>query len=170
MSFFFLLSKVISYPILTLIRVKLHFFFYFLIFILDLFIYLFIYLCFWSFFFPLVFSSLKLPSPSNHHTAAHVHESFFLFSQSLYPLTSSPLSSCSPSIGLSLFCLLALCFNLSFVSVLLIRFMFQSFFQMNFLSVYLREKTSTSACECLRILLMSYWTAFRPSVRDKLFS
>ena len=29
------------------------------------------------------------PSPSNHHTVVHVQESFFVFAQSLYPLTQS---------------------------------------------------------------------------------
>ena len=38
-------------------------------------------------FFPLPFSA-----PSNHHTVAHVHESFFFFAQSLHPLTA-PTSS-----------------------------------------------------------------------------
>ena len=35
---------------------------------------------------------LYLPPPSNHHTVVHVHESFFLFAQSLHPLTSHPLA------------------------------------------------------------------------------
>ena len=41
-------------------------------------------------FLPLPFSPLILPSPSSHHTLVHVPESFFLFSQSLHPLTSLP--------------------------------------------------------------------------------
>ena len=32
------------------------------------------------------------PPPSNHHTVVHVHESLFLFAQSLHPITS--LSHC----------------------------------------------------------------------------
>ena len=57
--------------------------------------------------FPLPFSPLTLPLPCNHHTVVHVHESFFLFAQSLHSLNApSQLSPCSPSIGLSLFCLL----------------------------------------------------------------
>ena len=35
-------------------------------------------------FFPLPFRPLYLPS--NHHTVVHVHESFFLFAQSLHPV------------------------------------------------------------------------------------
>ena len=35
---------------------------------------------------------LYFPPLSNHHTVVHVHESFFLFAQSLYPLTSTPLA------------------------------------------------------------------------------
>ena len=31
---------------------------------------------------------LYTPPPSNHHTIVHVHESFFLFAQSLHPLTT----------------------------------------------------------------------------------
>ena len=41
-------------------------------------------------FLPLPFSPLILPSPSSHHTLVHVPESFFLFAQSLHPLTSLP--------------------------------------------------------------------------------
>ena len=40
------------------------------------------------YFFPLSFSPLISPPPSNHHTIVHVHESFFLSAQSLNPLTS----------------------------------------------------------------------------------
>ena len=59
-------------------------------------------------FFPLPFSPLIPLSSSNHHTVVHVHESFFLFAQSLH-LQPSPLpqlSSCSPSMSVSIFCLL----------------------------------------------------------------
>ena len=41
--------------------------------------------------FPITYSPLMPPLPSNHHTVVHVHESFFLFAQSLHPLTSTPL-------------------------------------------------------------------------------
>ena len=44
-------------------------------------------------FFPLPFSPFILPPTSNHHTVVHVHESFFLFAQSLHP---SPRHSCQP--------------------------------------------------------------------------
>ena len=46
------------------------------------------------------------PSPCNHHPVVHVHESFFLFVQSLHSLTSllpNWLTSCSPSMSLSIF-------------------------------------------------------------------
>ena len=47
------------------------------------------------------------PIPHSHHTVAHVHESFFFFAQSLHPQThTTKLSSCSPSMRLSLLCLL----------------------------------------------------------------
>ena len=36
--------------------------------------------------FPLPLVPLYAPSPSNHHTVVHVHESFFLFAQSFHPL------------------------------------------------------------------------------------
>ena len=56
--------------------------------------------------FPLPFSLLIPPSPSSHHTVVHVHNSFFLFAQSLHPLTPPPLAViCSPSMSQSLFCL-----------------------------------------------------------------
>ena len=41
-------------------------------------------------FFPSPFSPLYPPTPSNHHTAVHVHESFFLFAQSLCPYLPLP--------------------------------------------------------------------------------
>ena len=65
--------------------------------------------CHFSFivFFPLPFISLISPSPtptpSNHHTL--VHESFFLFAQSLHLLPSPPLS-CHPALYESVFILL----------------------------------------------------------------
>ena len=42
------------------------------------------------YFFPLPFSPLTPPPPSNHHTVVHVHESFFLFAQSLHPHSPPP--------------------------------------------------------------------------------
>lgn len=44
-----------------------------------LFLFCYFYLCC---IFPLPFSPIKLPSPSNPHTAVHVHESLFLYSTS----------------------------------------------------------------------------------------
>ena len=63
----------------------------------------FIYL-FFIVYFPLPFSPLGPPSPCNHHTGVHVHESFFLSAQSLHP------SSRGPALNLwaCLFCLLVL--------------------------------------------------------------
>ena len=58
--------------------------------------------------FPLPFTPLMPPPFSNHHTVVHVHESFFLFAQSLLLLPLHPhqlLSSC-PSMSLSPFSLL----------------------------------------------------------------
>ena len=58
-------------------------------------------------FFPLPFCPLISLPPSNHHTIVHVHESFFFFAQSFHTLTSPQLAViCSPSVSLSLFCLL----------------------------------------------------------------
>ena len=60
-------------------------------------------------FFHLVFSPLMPLPPSNHHTVAHVHESFFFFAQSLHPLTSLPQDIiCCPSMSLSQLCLFSL--------------------------------------------------------------
>ena len=50
-------------------------------------------------FFPLPFSPLHPPPTRNHHTDVHVHESFFLFVESLHPLTSPP-TSCQPVLHL----------------------------------------------------------------------
>ena len=51
-----------------------------------------VYFLFFSFnlycIFFLIFSPFTPPSPSNPHTVVHVHESFFLFAQSLHPLLS----------------------------------------------------------------------------------
>ena len=51
------------------------------------------------------------PIPQNHHTVVHVHEFFFLFTQSFHPLISSlpppEPSACSLSVSLSPFSLLA---------------------------------------------------------------
>ena len=53
---------------------------------------------------------LYLPLPSNHHTVVHAHESFFLFAQLLYSLLSPlNLSSCSPSMSLSIFLVSSVC-------------------------------------------------------------
>ena len=49
-------------------------------------------------FFPLPFTPLTPPPPSNHHTVVHVHESFFLFSSIPLPLTSHPSTSCHPAL------------------------------------------------------------------------
>ena len=49
-------------------------------------------------FFPLPFVPLKL---HNHHTVVYVHESFFLFAQSLHPLTPPPVPQiCQPALYL----------------------------------------------------------------------
>ena len=55
------------------------------------------------YFFPLLFSPIIPPPLSSHHAVVHVHGNFFLFAQSLCPLTSP--ASC-PSMIVSLFCLL----------------------------------------------------------------
>ena len=48
------------------------------------------------------------PAPSNYHIVVHIHESFFLFAQSLHPPTSCSLqlSSSSPSMSPSTYFLL----------------------------------------------------------------
>ena len=48
---------------------------------------------------------LYSPLPCNYNTVANVHESFFLFVQSLHPLTSPSLAVALLSINLSLFCI-----------------------------------------------------------------
>ena len=49
---------------------------------------------------------LYLPSPSNHHTVVHVHESFFPFCSIPPPPNQPPGVMCSPPVSLSLFSLL----------------------------------------------------------------
>ena len=68
------------------------------------------YFFFFIIFFPLPFSSLMPTPPHNHHTVVHVHESFFLFAQSLYPY---PLS-CHPALHLWV-CLYFACYFSSFI-------------------------------------------------------
>ena len=76
-SFFCKYFKTSYFYILTSLRINLNPNFLKLIFII---------------FFPLPFISLIPPPPSNHHTVAHVHESSFLFAQSLHLLISSSIS------------------------------------------------------------------------------
>ena len=49
-------------------------------------------------FFSSPFSPFILPTPSNHHTVVHVHESFFLFARLLHPAPS-----CHPALHLWVF-------------------------------------------------------------------
>ena len=59
---------------------------------------------FYCIFFHYLLSPLYSPSPCNYYTVVHVHESFFLFAQSLYPLTCLPRVVSLLSMYLSVFC------------------------------------------------------------------
>ena len=50
-------------------------------------------------FFPLPFSPLIPSPPSNQHTVVHIHGSFLLSAQSLYPSLNTP-TSCCPALHL----------------------------------------------------------------------